>query len=223
VIGSLATTIERMKRTTGASVNCGWMCDEVAFLLYALVKFYKPELVIQTGHLWGKSACVVLEAMTDGFLSERGGLEIAFQNADLKFTGFVRDHTPKQAKLPRMISVDPEPMGVPKWQSGIDLLKRLHPDQFDFRQMTSVEFFASFKEDLSGTRLMGIVDGDHSPEGCLMDLQSLDRLGASLIVVDDTNWLPKLKTVAHDFAAKAGYAFFNFEPYNGVGVLTRQR
>src|SRR5690242_16095410 len=198
------------------------MCDEVAFLLYSLVKFFQPELVIQTGHLWGKSACVVLSAMSDGFLGERGGLETEYQNADVKFAAFVRGHAPPPARtLPRMISIDPEPMGVPQWRAGIEMLKKQFPDRFDFREMTSADFFATFREDTRGLRLMGIVDGDHSPAGCRFDLENFARLGAELIIVDDMNWLPELKPVARDFAGRAGYQFMNFDAYNGIALLIK--
>jgi hypothetical protein len=39
------------------------MVDETCWLLHGLIRFYRPSLVIQTGHLWGKSALVVLEAL----------------------------------------------------------------------------------------------------------------------------------------------------------------
>jgi cephalosporin hydroxylase len=221
MIDSLSSNIERLKRVTGGSRNCGWMCDEVALLLYALVKFYKPDLVIQTGHLWGKSACVVLEAMTDGFLGNRGGMEATFQDADRVFADFVRSRTPRNARSPRLISIDPEPMGVEHAHAGIELLRQMYPGHFDFRPMTSVQFFESFDEDIAGLRVMGIVDGDHSPEGCLADLEALARLGADTMLVDDTNWLPKLKGVTVSFADRAGFARFTFEPYNGLSLLAR--
>ncbi len=221
MISNLASSIERLKRVTGGSRNCGWMCDEVAFLLYAMVKFFKPEVLIQTGHLWGKSATVVLEAMTDGFLAERGGLETEFQNADQKFATFLKEHSPIKPRSPRVISVDPEPMGVEHWHAGVELLQKSYPGAFQFKQMTSAAFFADFQEDLSGQRLMGIVDGDHSPEGCRFDLEHLARLNAKVILVDDTNWLPKLKPVAESFARERGYNFINLDLYNGVGLLTK--
>jgi hypothetical protein len=225
MIDSLAANVERLKRTTGASKSCGWMYDEVAFLLYALVKFYKPDLVIQTGHLWGKSACVVLEALTDGFLGKRGGLEQVPQNADQKFSSFVTEHSPRQSKLPRMISVDPWPhlMDVAAPYDGIELLKHLHPGQFEFYKMKSGQFFEDFREDVSNQRVMGIVDGDHTPEGCLLDLTHFARLRCELILVDDTNWLPELKRVSEAFAREHRYNFLNLDLYNGVAVLTRQR
>jgi hypothetical protein len=160
--GSLAASVQRLKQVTGASKSCGWMYDEVAFLLYSMVKFYKPDLVIQTGHLWGKSACVVLEALTDGFLSDRGGLEVTPQNSDQKFSTFVREHSPRPSPSARMISIDPWPhlMDVAAAYDGVELLKRLYPGRFEFHKMKSGAFFEQFKENLAGQRVLGIVDGD---------------------------------------------------------------
>jgi hypothetical protein len=223
---SLATSVERLKRVTGGgSKSCGWMFDEVAFLLYSLVKFYKPDLVIQTGHLWGKSACVVLEALTDGFLAGRGGLEEVAQNADKKFATFVREHSPISSAAPRMFSIDPWPhlMDIESAYDGVEMLKRQYPGQFEFFKMKSGQFFEEFKQDISGLRLMGIVDGDHTPEGCLLDLKHFARLNAEAIVVDDTNWLPELKEVTVNFAREANYTLMNFDLYNGVGFLARKR
>jgi len=122
-----------------------------------------------------------------------------------------------------MISIDPEPMGVPNAFAGIELIKRTFRENFEFKQMTSVEFFDTFTEDVRHLRLLGIVDGDHSPEGCLKDLIALEKLGARQILVDDTNWLPPLKRVAETFAAEHGYNFMNLDLYNGVGLLTAKR
>jgi hypothetical protein len=225
MINALAANVERLKRITGASKSCGWMYDEVAFLLYGLVKFYKPDVVIQTGHLWGKSACVVLEALTDGFLGARGGLEEFEQNQHEKFNTFVRERSPKQCPAPRMISIDPWPhlMDVAHPYEGIELMKRLYPGQFEFHKVKSGDFFQQFTENLSGQRVMGIVDGDHTPEGCLLDLENFARLRAVLILVDDTLWLPELKTTTEKFAAEHGYNFLNLDLYNGMGVLTRKK
>ena len=224
MVTALAASVERLKRVTGASKSCGWMFDEVAFLVYALVKFHKPELVIQTGHLWGKSACVVLEALTDGFLGERGGLEQTPQDADRKFATFVREHSPRQTSPPRVISVDPWPhlMDVAAPYDGVELLKRHYPGRFEFFKMKSGQFFEEFTEDVSNLRVMGIVDGDHTPEGCLLDLKHFGRLRCGLILVDDTNWLPELRRVTESFAGEYGYDFLNLNLYNGLGVLQRR-
>ncbi len=117
--------LETLKSITGASTGCGWMVDDVAFLLYSLVKFYKPELVIQTGHLWGKSMFMVLEALTDGFL-ESSPIESSPVNADKVFSDFTASRSPRFGGK-RAISMDPEPMGVPHPVEGIDYLKKCYP------------------------------------------------------------------------------------------------
>jgi hypothetical protein len=70
---------------------------------------------------------------------------------------------------------------------------------------------------------LGIVDGDHSEEGCTGDLEGLRDLRAELIVVDDTCWLPLLGRVASGFAASNGYDYLNLPWYNGVGILLKKR
>lgn len=59
-MNGLADAVGTLKSITGSSPSVGWLCDGVSFLLYGLVKFYRPQLVVQTGHLWGKSAAVIL-------------------------------------------------------------------------------------------------------------------------------------------------------------------
>lgn len=205
-------TIEDLKRITGASTNCGWICDEVAWFIHSLVRFHRPELVIQTGHLWGKSAAAILEAFTDC-----EPLELTQQNADVKFAEFVERGRPRP-KAQKLISIDPEPMGVPHWPSGIDYLRALWGESFEFRQQTSQEFFRDFTTDAS---LMGFVDGDHTDRGCEDDMRSLAKLGAKAIIVDDILWLPSLQYVVKDFADANGYGVSIHKVYNGIAVLTR--
>ncbi|XOB41508.1 MAG: hypothetical protein ACKKMS_02175 [Candidatus Nealsonbacteria bacterium] len=90
--------IRELRKISGGSLNCGWMCDEIVFLLYSLVKVYKPELVIQTGHLWGKSICIVLDALTNGFLMGDYSIEDREQNGDLKFLEFLKKNKPAPPK-----------------------------------------------------------------------------------------------------------------------------
>lgn len=215
--------LETLKNTTGASTGCGWMVDDVAFLLYSLVKFYKPELVIQTGHLWGKSMFMVLEALTDGFLETRL-IESSPVNADKVFSAFTAAHSPKFGGK-RAISMDPEPMCVPHPVEGIDYLKKCYPGVFEHHKMKSEEFFAQYgsrlKAQYQGKRIFGIVDGGHSEEACRQDLTDLSTLGAGMMVVDDTQWIPGLGYVSRSFAAEHGYQFLEFPQYNGVGILVK--
>ena len=78
----LRKNLSRLKEITKASDRTGWMNDDVSFFLYSLIKFYKPSLVLQIGHLWGKSACVALEALNDNFLTSNNRLEYGKLSGD---------------------------------------------------------------------------------------------------------------------------------------------
>lgn len=203
---------QHLRSITGGSTNCGWMCDEVAAFITALVRFHRPEVVIQTGHLWGKSSLAVLEGFD---LAEP--LEGTPKGGDTGFVAFVDERRPFPSTQ-RLISIDPEPMGVPHWQAGVDWLKAEYGRAFEFRQCKSTEFFRDFHTD---KRLMGIIDGDHTDDGCKRDIESLAALNAELIVVDDTLWLPTLKHVAKAAADMLEYNFAHHAVYNGIAVLTK--
>ena len=215
-----------LRKITGGSLSTGWMRDEVAFILYAFVKWFKPELVIQTGHLWGKSAIIATEALYDGFLT--GGatgltIENEPQEGDKKAADFTAINSPRPALAPKFISIDPHPKNVPQAEAGIRYLKSLYGDSFEFHQMSSFDFFqtrtAQLQKDFHGTRILGIVDGDHSWAGCMADLTHLAKLGAQLIFVDDTLWLPHLGRAAREFARRENYNLLDLSLYNGIGVL----
>jgi cephalosporin hydroxylase len=214
--------IRELRQISGGSASCGWMYDEVAFFLYSLVKFYKPELVIQIGHLWGKSALITLEGMNDGFLGGNSGIENKEQDGDKIFSRFVMAHKPGSKAKPKLISIDPEPQDVPNSAAGIEYLKQLHLN-FEFQKMMSTQFFeknrAGIKLQFAGQRIMGIVDGDHSWMGCLQDLEELAAINAQMILVDDTIWLPDLARVTRAFARRHGYDVLNLSLYNGVAIL----
>ena len=219
----IARHIRELRRTSGGSQNCGWMYDEVAFLLYALLKWYKPDLVIQTGHLWGKSASTVLDAMNDGFLTGQSTIEDTPQNADGAFSAFVEGNRPT-INSPRFISIDPFCQGVPHSSDAIARLRYLHSN-FEFQPLPSGEFFkghcARLQQQYAGKRILAIIDGDHSSLGCLLDLENVAQLGADFIFLDDTQWIPQIGQVARAFAHKRGYAFLDLSLYNGVGLLYR--
>jgi cephalosporin hydroxylase len=216
----LSKRINLLREITGGSQSCGWMFDELAFLMYGLVKFYKPKLVIQTGHLWGKSALVILEALNDD-LFVNTFLEEKEQNADPQFTKFVMTHKPLLSNS-KFISIDPCPLDVPKSDKGIEQLGNWYSN-FAFYKMTSDCFFRENLERLQSefaeSRVMGIVDGDHTAQGCFNDLENLFSLKAGLIVVDDTIWLPQLSLVAKNFASKREYHLLNLPFYNGIAIL----
>jgi len=219
----LARHVNELRRITGGSETCGWMQDEIAFLLYALVKWYKPDLVVQTGHLWGKSASVVLDALNDGFLTGESAIEDEPQWADKVFSAFVDSNRPRPG-APRFLSVDPCPLSVSHSAEGIAHLQRLHPN-FTFYPMSSDVFFkqhcAALAREFAGKRILAIIDGDHSLTGCLYDIDNAWRLGAGLIFLDDTRWIPYIGKVAHSFAARRGYQRIDLSLYNGIAVLYR--
>lgn len=194
--------------TQGSSV-CGWMVDEVANFVGSLIVLYKPSLVIQTGHLWGKSAFYVLEALTN-FES----FEPMERMGDPAYRDFVLENTPKRSKC-KLISVDPSPLGVGDFQVGVTCLKDWYGDAFEFHQMPSEKFFAQFK--CENERIVGIVDGDHTRDGCGKDIDALMGLGAELIIVDDTAWLPELNVVC----SVLPYKHVRFPYYNGISVLVK--
>ena len=219
-ITRINSRLRSLWNATGGSPNCGWMVDEVAVYLYGLIKFYKPELVIQTGHLWGKSALFVLEALTDGFLvCER--VENIEREGDPAFKKFVQANVP-QRKLPAyLVSVDPDPLGVEHWDTGINLLLNWYEGFFEFKHIRSDQFFQSFETPVGN--ILVIVDGDHTREGCLKDLNAANNLHATCIVVDDTEWLPELKNVTKFFASANGYQYVCLPHYNGLTLLVKEK
>ena len=209
-----------LREATGASKNCGWMVDEVASLLYALVKFTRPDMVIQTGHLWGKSALFVLEALTDG----EGLFEDPRLNVDRAFMAFVDAHRP-QAVSPIFISIDPLPNTYAAGEKGIALLNEWYTETFRFFPMNSDDFWRGHTAELAanfqGKSIMTIVDGDHSQAGCTADLEGSHNMGAQIIFVDDVDFIPEIARAVENFAAGRNYTYLPLHLYNGVGLLVR--
>ena len=196
----LESKVQELREVAGDVLDTGWMHDEVCWLLYGLVRFYRPSLVIQTGHLWGKSALYVLRALRDA------DLQPVEMMGDPAYAQFVQDNAPPRV-LGRMISVDPQPRGPQP-------LADWYPN-FELRRQASKDFFAEFEG--KSERLFGIVDGDHTEEGALADLKALAKLDAGMILLDDTSWLPELRDAGHSI----GYSVSEFPEYNGVMLLTR--
>jgi hypothetical protein len=199
------------------SSSCGWMCDEVAFLLYSMVKFTRPEVVVQTGHLWGKSALMVLEAMTDGFITEQP-IEADAWRADRDFSNFVTSRTPPVPASPRMVSID---IATP--DDGVRWLQETYPG-FEFITASSPAFFASpaaadLAAECAGKRVLVIVDGEHSYHSASADMEGVVLLNRPVIFLDDTRWIPHLAALARDFAGRHAYQVIEFPWYNGVCLL----
>lgn len=203
----LRTRVERLHHLTGGARATGWMHDPVCWLLFGLIRYYRPSLVIQTGHLWGKSALVVLEALKNERLEGDG-------MADPAYARFVADHSPPRRKG-KLVSIDPGPSDVPGFGEGVEQLREWYP-RFRFYAGSSAKFFENERPE--GERIFGIVDGDHTREGAKRDLDALARLEAGMIFLDDTSWIPHLGTLGAHFP---GYTALEFPLYNGVMVLTR--
>lgn len=201
------------------------MIDEVAFLVYALVKFYKPSLIIQIGHLWGKSALFLLEALTDGSLMGGERIEEGILSGDKKFFAYVKTQWPKVRKG-KLISVDAFPYG--NWKKGIEYLKKTFgKSRFEFIVEKSADFFENRSKAIlkkySGKNILGVVDGDHSYEACMGDLLSMAKMGVDNIIVDDLTWLPHLHKACIDFTrTHPKYFLSTFLLYNGVAVLSKK-
>ncbi len=219
----LKDTIETLKRTTGTPKCTGWMYDEQGLLIYSLVKYVKPEIVIQTGHLWGKSSCFILEALNDGLLNTLT-LEDA-QKSDKNYTDFVDNHKPKVQTGAKLISVDPfkspERHTPPRWQEGIEYLRKKYGDSFEFHNQTSDDFFRQNRDKYVGRHVLSVVDGDHSTEGLKRDLDNLNYIKCKYIIVDDVMFLPNLGKACEDFAKENNYNYSPINLYNGFGLLTK--
>lgn len=216
--------LAKLKAITKYSDRTGWMIDEVAFFLYSLVKLYKPSLVIQIGHLWGKSALFLLQALTDGFLMDGERIEDEILSGDKKFFSYIKSQWPK-VRVGKLISVDAYPYG--NWKKGIAYLKKTYGDKrFDFKVLKSEDFFNTYAQELSkkysGKTILGVVDGDHSYQACLNDLKGMASLNADYIFVDDLKWIPHIKKACEVFIKKYPYIFSFFPSYNGIAVLSKK-
>jgi hypothetical protein len=128
--------LNKLKEITGASLACGWLHDEPAVLLEALIHYYKPEVVIQTGHLWGKSALIILQS-----LKKMYSLESEDQNEHELFEKYVRSNTPSRSKnTPVLHSIDPYCLHVPNSNDGINYIEEKYKN-FNFYGISSSKYF----------------------------------------------------------------------------------
>lgn len=217
----LIKNLARLKSFVRGSYGCGWMFDGVARMVYELAVFYRPALVIQTGYLWGKSSLVILEALSDRTAWETGDLQ---DKGDKYFYDFTAANVPEPLASPRLISIDPNKHRLPVAE-GVKFLRETYGN-FELREETSKAFFEREAEKIragySGQTILGVVDGDHSEEGCRLDLENFAGMGCRVIAVDDTAWIPHIGELAEDFAHRNGYYFINHRLYNGLGILVKR-
>lgn len=211
----LRERIAELARVTGRSSTCGWMDDASCYLLYGLVKHVKPDVVLQSGHLWGKSALVVLEALTDDALLDNWD-----SGGDHRYSAFVGNRR-KRIGEAWLLSADPHPLGVHNWQAGVDLLREWYGERFRFKHESSPAAFQTMPR-ADGAVILAIVDGNHEPHGCGRDISEYARIGCDLIIVDDTTWIPALAKVARECAAELGYDVLEL-PYGGGWTLLGRR
>lgn len=197
--------------------ECGWMRDETINLICAYLKFYKPDVVIHTGFLWGKSSAFICDAISNYDLK----IDNSVDCRDYDYTHFVDRNTP-QNKHGYLIAVDPNIFEL-DIEEAEKLINSVYGN-LTLYKTTSKNFFSFYypKLEIHPNCLVGIVDGDHTNEGCYSDLVHLGNLGAKLILVDDTIWLSSLKEVCKKFAEEFNYDFLFVDLYSGLGVLIRK-
>lgn len=217
-IKRLIGNVEKLKEyQKDKSYYCNWMKDGLAYFVYSLVLLYKPDVVVHTGFLWGKSSAFILEALN----SVETPIESDIYGRDVDCTDFVNKNTPS-AKAGKLIAVDPNIFSLDT-KSATELLE----SQFDFEfyNMKSTDYFeihsASLLNSYNGKTILGVVDGDHTDTGCMLDLVNLHNIGCRIMLVDDTSWLPNLNKVCIEFAEAHNYMYNNYDLYSGLGVLVK--
>lgn len=226
-INRIKNRIEVIK-TIGFGINssktldCGHVYDEVSFMLYSLIKFYKPELVIQTGQLWGKSSIIILEALSDKFLYDNDKMiEGREQDSDENYNKFVKNNTPESVKG-KLISIDPFfPECKEKFLNISQQLTDWYPKQYelvnDFSQNVLLELLK--KEEIKNKKFIAFIDGDHTYDGCLFDLNTLNTSNNILSIVDDTKFLPDCHRAVYDFCLNNNKKFIDLDKYNGLSLI----
>lgn len=200
--------------------ECGWSIDASLELIYGLIRFYKPDLVIHTGFLWGKSSLFVLEAFREYEIEHDYDI---IKNYDENFYKFLSKHIPQKRLYAKLIAIDNNMFNLNIEEASKYL--KLIDKNFELYLMDSNKFWNKiFKGEIvlpAYLNLFGMVDGDHTVSGCEDDLINLADLNAKVIVVDDTIWLPELDEVCKKFSKEFNYSYINHKLYSGLGVLLK--
>ena len=213
----LQKKIDQLKIITGASKKTGWIKDNVAFYLWGLVKLYDPDLVLNIGHLWGKSSMIFCDAM---FGNHK--LESEYDVGDHEFKNFVERGSIQYSKK-KVFSVDPHthPAGHRplNCEGGVKFISETYKD-FVFFKKRSQDFL--LESDFSAyKRKFAFIDGDHSYEGARRDVELCREHGFDCIVVDDTEYIPHIKKATHDGLA-GKYKILDIPLWNGIVIAIKR-
>ena len=100
--------VQKLKKITGSSEKTGWVKENVAHLLSGFVRYADVNLVVNIGHLWGKSALVFCDAMFNN-----RDFEDNWDPGDDPFSTHSRRNT-NDSEIREVHSVDPliQPLGL---------------------------------------------------------------------------------------------------------------
>ena len=216
-LDDLMHRLPHLEYVTKQDYGEGMMNDVTAFLLYALIKFYKPALIIHIGHLWGRSALWCCSALFGNFLNKH----FLWNTKGARIDGW--DDGNQIYVNPKIFSIDKTVNK--KIESGLYELKKWFPE-FEFYHGPSDQFFADLGttliQDIGDRRIMGIVDGGHEPDQCIKDIANLVWMRAEIIFCDDTKF-SNLEQPVREMAKKHGYDVINFPYYTGVAIMVKKR
>lgn len=195
--------------------ECGWMSDYTLSLVTAFIKYYRPDWIIHTGVLWGKSTAYILETL-DTMSYDYDFEEVT---TDRDYSNFINRNR-RKIRNTGVILIDPDVFNL-EIDKIVDYLRQEYPKiHVEYYKECSGDFFKYAKLP-EHEFLLGIVDGDHTPDGCKLDLINLANAQAEVIIVDDVSWLPELDKVCSEFAEWHGYKYTKFEFDSGIGLLTK--